>query len=88
MDSGKILKLAILAALAGGFIWLWRRGYFLQLTKYLEETREELHKCTWPNRDELKGSTVVVMISVIVLGLFTAGVDSVLWLIFQLVASI
>jgi preprotein translocase SecE subunit len=70
------------------FVVLWRRGYFLQVTKYLEETREELRKCSWPTRDELKGSTVVVMISIILLGGFTIGVDTVLWLIFRVISEV
>jgi preprotein translocase subunit SecE len=36
---------------------------------------EELKKCTWPTWDELQGSTVVVIVSVGLLGLFTVGVD-------------
>ena len=36
---------------------------------------EELKKCTWPTWDELTGSTVVVIISVALLGGFTVIVD-------------
>ncbi len=42
------------------FVVLWRKGYLLQLTNYVQQTREELRKCTWPTWDELKGSTVVI----------------------------
>jgi preprotein translocase subunit SecE len=42
------------------------------------ETREELRKCTWPTFDELKGSTVVVMVTIALLGAFTVGVDYVI----------
>jgi preprotein translocase subunit SecE len=34
-----------------------------------------LRKCTWPTWDELKGSTVVVGISIVLLGAFTVMVD-------------
>ena len=54
---------------------LWRKGYLLRLSTYVRETREELKKCTWPSWDELKGSTVVVMISILILGLFTVVID-------------
>ena len=50
----------------------------LKLANYFAETREELRKCTWPSVDELKGSTVVVIISIGLLGLFTVGVDFVI----------
>ncbi len=54
---------------------LWRKGYLLRLTNYVQETREELRKCTWPTWDELKGSTVVVMISIVAAGRLHRVVD-------------
>jgi preprotein translocase subunit SecE len=67
------------AIVAVAFIYLWRRGYLVRLRTYIEQTREELRKCTWPTREELKGSTVVIAISILLLGAFTVIVD----LIFQ-----
>jgi preprotein translocase subunit SecE len=57
------------------FVWLWRRGAFLKVSGYVQDTKEELKKCTWPTWDELMGSTVVVLVSVALLGGFTMGVD-------------
>jgi preprotein translocase subunit SecE len=57
------------------FTLLWRQGAFLKLSGYFRETQEELKKCTWPTWDDLVGSTVVVMVSVALLGGFTVGVD-------------
>ena len=57
------------------FVWLWRRGAFLKVSGYVQDTKEELKKCTWPTWNELKGSTVVVMISIAILGGFTVTVD-------------
>ena len=54
---------------------LWRKGYLLRLTTYVQQTREELRKCTWPTWAELKGSTVVVGVSIVLLGGFTVLVD-------------
>jgi len=84
---GDIFKIVVLAALAGAVFWLWRQGYLLRLSHYLQETRDELHKCTWPGKDELKGSTIVVVISIVLLGGFTVGVDTLLWLILQVVQT-
>ncbi len=64
---------------------LWRTGQLLRLTNYVQETKEELKKCTWPSVDELKGSTLVVLFSVLGLGLFTVGVD---WLLLLFVRGI
>jgi preprotein translocase subunit SecE len=57
------------------FVVLWRRGDWMRLADYIRETREELKKCNWPTWNELKGSTVVVMISIFLLGGFTVLMD-------------
>ena len=70
------LKLGIWVGVVGAaFLYLWRRGYLLKISNYVAETREELKKCTWPTREELKGSTVVVMVTLAILAAFTVGVD-------------
>ncbi len=53
----------------------WRMGYLVRLSQYVLDTREELRKCTWPTVDELKGSTVLVMVAILLLGGFTVMVD-------------
>ena len=66
---------------------LWRTGQLLRLTNYVQETKEELKKCAWPSRDELKGSTLVVIVSILLLGLFTVLVDLVLTFVVKWIAS-
>ena len=69
------------------FAVLWFTGNLVKLRNYVLETREELRKCTWPTADELKGSTVVVMISVAILGVFTIAIDRILyWCVTSMVA--
>jgi preprotein translocase subunit SecE len=65
------------------FVVLWRKGQLVRLSTYIQETREELKKCTWPTWDELKGSTVVVIVSVALLGGFTVLVDLVFTVLAQ-----
>jgi preprotein translocase subunit SecE len=80
------VKLGIWAAAVGAiFLFLWRKGYLLRVANYIAETREELKKCTWPSFEELKGSTVVVMVTLALLGAFTVGID---YIISQLVRLI
>jgi preprotein translocase subunit SecE len=62
-----------------------RQGYFLRLSGYWNETMEELKKCTWPTWDELTGSTVVVIVSVALLGGFTVIVDFMLASLIKLI---
>ena len=71
-----LVRIAIWVAVVGVlFGVLWRKGYLARLTLYVQQTREELRKCTWPTWDELKGSTVVVAVSILLLGGFTVLVD-------------
>jgi len=60
------------------FGFLWSKGYLLRMRDYAGETVEELKKCAWPSVDELKGSTVVVLVTIALLGVFTVAVDWVL----------
>jgi preprotein translocase subunit SecE len=66
------------AVIGGGFAFLWSKGYLVKIRNYFAETQEELKKCSWPSRDELKGSTVVILITTALLGLFTVVTDWVL----------
>jgi preprotein translocase subunit SecE len=53
----------------------WYMGYLTRLRDYVLETREELKKCTWPTWEELQGSTLLVAISIGLLGGFTVAVN-------------
>jgi preprotein translocase subunit SecE len=64
--------IAVLAVLIGV---LWKQGQLMRLANYVRETREELKKCTWPTWAELKGSTIVVMICIALIAIFTVVVD-------------
>ena len=80
-----LVKIGIWVAVIGiAFAVLWRKGYLVRLTDYVTATREELRKCTWPSWDELKGSTVVVFISIALLGGFTVLVDQIFFRLFYL----
>jgi preprotein translocase subunit SecE len=71
----------------GVLFFLWTKGYLVRMRDYIAETQEELKKCTWPTRDELKGSTVVVVVTMAILGVFTVGVDYVMSLLLRLITS-
>ena len=51
---------------------------FKALKTFLSEVKIELKKCTWPTRQELLGSTMVVVISVVIIGVFVGLSDTVL----------
>jgi preprotein translocase subunit SecE len=72
----ELVPILIWVVIIGGvFAYCWWQGHLMRLSNYVQETKEELKKCTWPSTDELKGSTVVVMITILLLGFFTFVVD-------------
>ncbi len=75
MSTDTIWIIVWVVVVGGAFAWAWRSGQLQRLATYIQQTREELRKCTWPSWDELKGSTVVVTISIALLGGFTVLVD-------------
>ena len=82
MSNGYLIMFAIGAGL---FFYLWKKGHLLRFADYVSETKIELKKCTWPTRDELKSSTLIVLLSTLMLGVFTVIVD---WVIVNLMRLI
>ena len=46
--------------------------------RFVADTISEVRKSSWPPKSELKESTLLVIISVVILGFYVAGVDSVI----------
>jgi preprotein translocase subunit SecE len=81
--SADLIKLLVwVVVILAVFAFLWWKGYLARFATYVQLTREELRKCTWPTWVELRGSTVVVAIAILGLGLFTVVVD---WVFAQLI---
>ena len=49
-----------------------------RLKTFVDEVRTELKKCSWPTRAELVESTVMVIVSVSIVGIFVGASDLVL----------
>ena len=49
-----------------------------RFTQYLRETSQEMKRVSWPNRAELKESTIVVLVTVLVITVFLFVVDKIL----------
>ena len=68
--------MAVWAVVIGAaFAYLWWKGQITSLANYIRETREELRKCAWPSWIELRGSTTLIAIVILILGVFTVVVD-------------
>jgi len=48
-----------------------------RFVEFLKEVRVELSKISWPTREELRESTIVVIVSVFVITVFIGAVDQV-----------
>lgn len=46
-----------------------------KVTKFLGEVKAELKKVAWPSKEELKGSTIVVITITALLGLYIGAID-------------
>jgi preprotein translocase subunit SecE len=45
---------------------------------FVRESREELKKVTWPDREEVTSFTVVVIVSVVIVAVFLWFIDTIL----------
>jgi len=84
-----LVKLLIWVGVVGViFAIMWWKGYLLQISNYVQQTREELRKCTWPTWDELKGSTVLIGISIVLLGGFIVVSDIIFVFVNSLISKL
>jgi preprotein translocase subunit SecE len=72
--------------IGAAFAFAWRKGYIQSLRDYWNATMEELRKCAWPTWDELKGSTIIVTITIALMGGFCYGVDTLFYYVVRLIS--
>jgi preprotein translocase subunit SecE len=60
-----------------------RTSLFASVGEYVKDVRVEMTKVTWPPRTELRESTVVVIVMVIIVSIFIGIVDRALSLAFE-----
>ncbi len=59
-----------------------------RLRNFINRSVEEMKKCTWPGRDELMESTVLVIVVTAIITAFIAGVDQILYWIITWLTSL
>ncbi len=52
-----------------------RKGVVASATDYVRDVRVEMNKVSWPSRSELRESTMVVIVMVILISIFIGVVD-------------
>ena len=56
-----------------------------RIRRFIAGTIAELGRCSWPSRRELLESTVLVVVAMVILALFVAGVDELAMKLIRLV---
>ena len=51
---------------------------FKKISDYFNDVRQELQKVSWPTRQELYGSTVIVLVMCLILAIFVFGIDQII----------
>ena len=58
---------------------------FGKVGNFFSETKQELAKVNWPTRDELVGSTILVIVVTMIMSTLIFGIDFVLAILMRLV---
>ena len=58
-----------------------------KVRRFISDTMAEMSRCTWPNRAELFESTILVVVVIVILALFVAGVDEVSRLVIRFITT-
>jgi preprotein translocase subunit SecE len=63
--------------------------WYKRFIQFLKETRAELKKVTWPSRDEVTSTTIVVIIATVFFGFYLFFMDIIFsWVITQIKALV
>ena len=77
-NNGNLVGIAIWGGvIVALFGLLWWKGYVARLSLYFQETWNELKpgRCSWPTWTELRGSTVLIGVTIFLLGAFVSVLD-------------
>lgn len=58
---------------------------FDKMRGFLKETKQELNKVSWPEKNELVGSTMVVIVTTLLMALFIGIIDFILSFVIRVV---
>ena len=59
----------------------------IKIRSFIENTMEEVRKCSWPNKDQLFESTLLVLFALVVVSAFVAAIDWILFSILKLLTA-
>ena len=81
LTYSQVLPVVIFIASAVALAWMLNWAKFAD---FLIETEVEMRRVAWPNRSSVIGSSIVVVVTVIIMSLVLFGIDRVLYALFKL----
>ena len=78
MSTGYMVLLGFVAALVGLGVWLVKSGKWAQWVTFLGEVRTELKKVSFPSRDEVVGTTLVVIVTSFIFAVYLFLADEII----------
>ena len=70
MNVTLVIVLAVVAALAALVFWLLRAGHWSRFVIFLGEVKTEMRKVSFPTRDEVIGTTIVVIVTSVIFAVY------------------
>ena len=68
--------------------WLEKvKNFFVSIPQFLGEVKAEMKKVSFPSRDEVMGTTIVVLVTSVVFAVYLWAADLVIVQLFKLVGS-
>ena len=78
MGKWILLSIVALVAVLAAANWSKVRAWGVAMQVFYREVRVEMQKVAWPSRADVIGSTIVVLVAVVVITVIIAGADEIL----------
>ena len=72
---GWIVTLVVVAALAGLGYWVWSAGHWNRGLDFVRETNTEMKKVSFPAREEVMATTLIVIVTSFIFAVYLWAVD-------------
>ena len=82
-----ILPIVILAVVAGAVAWAVFTGRWAKLVAFFRDVEQEIRKTSFPSKDEVFGTTIVVLVTSFVFAFYLWIADLVIVELFKVIGS-
>jgi preprotein translocase subunit SecE len=70
MSIAAIVSIVLLLAAVGVGVWLYQSGRWAKIVEFFREVVGEIKRCSFPSWDEVRGTTIVVIVTSFVFAVF------------------